>query len=265
MADGTRRPLSPRKSRTQAQRPAVLLLGTLLVTVIYMAVNLAYIGALGYWGVCKSETIAADMFALPFGEPGRKIISALVMVSSLGSIHGLLFTGMRLYGTFGRDHQVFAWLAGKEDKSDSKGALFAQAAFSILLIAVVELAYHWRVVLCEAAGACGIELDPGFQTQGDIYRLVACTAPVFWLFFLLTGCSLFVLRWRDADIERPYLVPLYPVLPLIFVLSCAFMLYKSSAYALEQQPAEAIVVVGLMLLGVPLGIWSARARKISAD
>jgi basic amino acid/polyamine antiporter, APA family len=250
----------PRKNIRRA-----LIVGTLLVTCIYMAVNLAYLAALGYWGVCRSETIAADMFALPFGEAGKRVMSALVMVSALGSIHGLLFTGMRLYGTFGRDHQLFAWLAGKEDKMHSLGALFAQAAFSILLIAVVELAYQWRFVLCEAAGLCGIELDPSFQTQGDIYRLVACTAPVFWLFFLLTGCSLFVLRWRDPNVERPYRVPFYPILPLIFVLSCAFMLFKASAYALEQQPAEALVVVGLMLLGVPLGIWSARARKLSAD
>jgi amino acid transporter len=237
-----------------------LITGTLLVTCIYLAVNLAYLGALGYWGVCRSETIAADMFALPFGDRGRKVISALVMVSSLGSIHGLLFTGMRLYGTFGRDHPVFAWLAGKEDKTHSLGALFAQAAFSILLIAVVEMAYQWRQLLGEAAGLVGIPFDPGFHVQGDINRLVCCTAPVFWLFFLLTGCSLFVLRWKEPHIERPYRVPLYPVLPLVFVLSCAFMLYKSAAYALDQQPAEALVVVGLMLLGVPLGIWSARSR-----
>ena len=238
-----------------------LLIGTLLVTVIYLAVNLAYLGALGYWGVCTSDAIAADVFALPFGEPGRKVISALVMVSALGSIHGLLFTGMRLYGTFGRDHPLFAWLAGKEENQNhSLGALFAQAAFSMLLIAVVELAYHWRAVLSGAAGAFGFVLDPAFQVHGDINRLVACTAPVFWLFFLLTGCSLFVLRWKDPDRERPFRVPLYPVLPLVFVLSCAFMLYKSAAYAVDQQPAEAIVVAGLMLLGVPLGIWSARAR-----
>src|SRR5262245_52553356 len=83
-----------------------LVLGTLLVTVIYLCVNLAYLGALGYDGVCRSKTIAADMFELPFGLTGRKIISALIMFSSLGSIHGLLFTGMRLYGTFGRDHPV---------------------------------------------------------------------------------------------------------------------------------------------------------------
>jgi APA family basic amino acid/polyamine antiporter len=238
-----------------------LIIGTLLVTVIYIAVNLAYLGALGYRGVCTSDAIAADVFALPFGEPGRKVISALVMVSALGSIHGLLFTGMRLYGTFGRDHPLFAWLAGKdEDRNHSLGALFAQGAFSMLLIAVVELAYHWRQVLSGAAGAFGFVLDPAFHVHGDINRLVACTAPVFWLFFLLTGCSLFVLRWRDPDRERPYRVPLYPFLPLVFVLSCAFMLYKSLEYAVDQQPAEAIIVAGLVLLALPLGIWSARAR-----
>jgi amino acid transporter len=237
-----------------------LIIGTLLVTAIYMAVNLAYLAALGYTGVCRSEAIAADMFALPFGEAGRKLISALVMVSALGSVHGLLFTGMRLYGTFGRDHPVFAWLAGKDDQPHSHGALFAQALFSIILIAVVELAYHWRQIVGEVARRCGCDLDPSFQMNGDIYKLVACTAPVFWLFFLLTGCSLFVLRWRDPHRERPYRVPMYPVLPLVFVVSCAFMLYKSAAYALEQEPAEAVIVIGLMLLGVPLGIWSARAR-----
>jgi APA family basic amino acid/polyamine antiporter len=237
-----------------------LIYGTLLVTVTYLAVNLAYLGALGYWGVCRSEAIAADMFALPFGDAGRKAISALVMVSALGSVHGLLFTGMRLYSTFGRDHPVFAWLAGKDGRPHSLGALFAQAAFSILLIAVVELAYHWRAILREAVAYFGFELDPSFHTHGDIYKLVACTAPIFWLFFLLTGCSLFVLRWKEPHIERPYRVPLYPALPLVFVVSCAFMLWKSAAYAMEQEPAEAVIVAGLMLLGVPLGIWSARTK-----
>ena len=55
-------------------------------------------------------------------------------------------------------------------------------------------------------------------------------------------------------------MPLYPALPLVFVVSCAFMLWKSAAYAMEQEPAEAVIVAGLMLLGVPLGIWSARTK-----
>jgi amino acid transporter len=239
-----------------------LVLGTLLVTVIYLCVNLAYLAALGYDGVCRSKTIAADMFELPFGVAGRKIISALIMFSSLGSIHGLLFTGMRLYGTFGRDHPVFAWLAGKGDSNHSHGALFAQGVFSIILIAVVELAIHWRQAISTVAGSFGWRLDFDLESGNEnIYKLVACTAPVFWLFFLLTGCSLFVLRWREPHRERPYRVPLYPILPLVFVLSCAFMLYKSTAYALEQEPAEAIIVAGLMLIGLPLGLLSSWSKR----
>jgi APA family basic amino acid/polyamine antiporter len=237
-----------------------LLWGTLLVTLMYMAVNLAYLGALGYWGVCKSEAIAADMFALPFGDTGRKVISALVMASALGSVHGLLFTGMRLYGTFGRDHKFFAWLAGKDDQPHSHGALFAQAGFSILLIAVVEMAYHWRQILFEVTRQFGFAWEPDFHQHGDIYKLVACTAPVFWLFFLLTGCSLFVLRYTEPNRERPYRVPFYPVLPLVFVVSCAFMLVKSMLYAIQTEPAEAIVVASLMLVGVPFGLFSSSTR-----
>jgi APA family basic amino acid/polyamine antiporter len=238
-----------------------LVIGTLLVTCIYLAVNLAYLAALGYWGVVTSNTVAADMFAVPFGNGGRKAISALVMVSSLGSIHGLLFTGMRLYGTFGRDHTLFAWLAGKGDRPHANGALFAQALFSILLIAIVELAFEWRQILSSCAVFCGFNVEAGFESRGDIYKLVACTAPVFWLFFTLTGTSLFILRWKEPHRERPYRVPLYPVLPAVFVASCAFMLWKSAAYALQQEPAEAIVVALLMFIGVPLCLLSGRARR----
>jgi APA family basic amino acid/polyamine antiporter len=238
-----------------------LIIGTMLVVCIYLAVNLAYLGALGYWGVCNSNAIAADMFALPFGNAGRKIISALVMVSALGSVHGLLFTGMRLYGTFGKEHKIFSWLAGKDNQPHALGSLFAQAGFSILLIAVVELAYHWRMLLSSLANSLGVPMNPNFEETGDILKLVACTAPVFWLFFLLTGCSLFVLRWREPNRDRPFRVPLYPVLPFLFVASCAFMLWKSATYAFDQEPAEAIIVAGLMFSAVPLYLFSMGRRN----
>jgi amino acid transporter len=236
-----------------------LIWGTLIVAALYMLVNLSYLAALGYHGVCSSKAIAGDMFALPFGESGRKIISALVMVSALGSVNGLLFTGMRLYGTFGRDHKVFAWLAGKGERPHiAYGALFAQAGFSLLLIAVVELATEWRQVLAFFAHHLNIPLSADFHEKGGIYRLVTCTAPVFWIFFFLTGCSLFILRYREPEKERPYRVPLYPFIPLLFCASCLFMLYRSASYALDEEPAEAIIVVGLMLIGLPLMWWSNR-------
>jgi amino acid transporter len=239
----------------------VLIVGTLIVTLIYLVVNTIYIGALGYAGVCGSKAVASNMLALTLGETGRQGICLIVMTSSLAAINGLLFTGVRLYGTFGRDHRVFAWLAPPEDKAKvAWGALLAQAGFSLFLITMIEGASIWRQGLSWAAALVGWQLSDQFHASGGIYDLVTCTAPVFWVFFLLTGCSLFVLRWRRPEMERPFKVPLYPVVPLLFVGSCLFMLYRSTAYAIEQGPAEALVVAGLMLAGLPCYWLSGRMR-----
>jgi amino acid transporter len=239
-----------------------LIIGTSVVMLIYIAVNLAFVSALGFDRICGSKAVAADMFAIPFGELGRKAICALVMVSALGSVNGLLFTGMRLYGTFGKDHKFFSWLSGKGGKHHvAYGALFAQAAFSLFLIAVVESAMHWRQILAQIAPYFNMQLGADFRKTGDIERIVSCTAPVFWIFFLLSGCSLFILRIKEPHRDRPFKVPFYPVLPLIFCASCAFMLWRSSMYALEEEPAEALIVAGLMLIGIPMCLLSCRTKN----
>ena len=132
------------------------------------------------------------------------------------------------------------------------------------MISIVETASDWRQVMSRFAEHLGFAVHPDFHNNGGIYKLVTCTAPVFWLFFLLTGVSLFVLRRRDPHRERPFRVPLYPVLPLVFVSSCAFMLYRSSAYAVAQEPAEAFVVLGLLSLAVPLAWVSGRMDRAAA-
>ena len=60
--------------------------------------------------------------------------------------------------------------------------------------------------------------------------MVEFTAPVFWLFFLLSGVALFVLRWREPSAPRPFRVPLYPLLPLVFCGTCGYMLWSSLSY-----------------------------------
>ena len=65
--------------------------------------------------------------------------------------------------------------------------------------------------------------------------MVEFTAPVFWFFFLLSGISLFVLRVREPEAERPFRVPFYPVLPLVFCLVCGYMLWASLSYVYSQE------------------------------
>src|SRR5207245_7687237 len=91
-------------------------------------------------------------------------------------------------------------------------------------------------------------------------NLVAYTAPVFWIFFLLTGLSLFLLREKDKHIERAYAVPLYPVVPIIFCCSCAWMLYQATTYV----KWHALFAIAVVLLGVPL-YWLSRLISVSRD
>jgi amino acid transporter len=88
--------------------------------------------------------------------------------------------------------------------------------------------------------------------------MVEFTAPVFWLFFLLSGISLFVLRRREPDHARPYRVPLFPLLPLLFCASCAYMLWSSLSYVSSQSLGGlnaawigvAVLAAGLLLLAL---------------
>jgi amino acid transporter len=91
---------------------------------------------------------------------------------------------------------------------------------------------------------------------GGFRAMVEFTAPVFWLFFLLTGISLFVLRRREPGRARPYKVPLFPLLPLLFCASCAYMLWSSLSYVSSQSLGGlnaawigvAVLAAGLVLL-----------------
>ncbi len=74
----------------------------------------------------------------------------------------------------------------------------------------------------------------GAWTGSGFKAMVEFTAPVFWLFFLLTGLALFVLRTREPDVPRPFRVPLYPLLPALFCLTCAYMLWSSLSYVYSQ-------------------------------
>src|SRR3989304_8791851 len=84
--------------------------------------------------------------------------------------------------------------------------------------------------------------------------MVAYTAPAFWLFFLLTGISLFVLRRQQPVNADPFRVPLYPVTPVLFCAMCAYMLYASFNYAMSLDPGSigAIVGIGVLCAGVPV-------------
>ena len=155
----------------------------------------------------SSDVVAADLLRRSFGDGGARIVSILIAVAALGAINGTIFTGARTNYAIGRDFDLFAFLGRWREKTNvPANALLLQGAIASGLVLL------------------GTVTRKGFET------MVEFTAPVFWLFFLLTGLSLFALRRREAGVSRPFKVPLYPLVPLLFCLSCGYMLRASLVY-----------------------------------
>jgi amino acid transporter len=234
--------------------PKALIIGTSAVTAFYLLINAAYLYGLGLDGVRKSSAVAADLFKSAFGEAGTRVIAPLVMVSALGGVNALLLAGPRLYAALGADHALFARLGRWHPRLGVPlTALVVQWAVSVGLIVGVGSPAGQAAL---DATLAGLGFDPGtWKGQGGFELLLRCTAPVFWAFFLLTGLALFVLRWKDPGIERPFTVPLYPVLPLLFCAACGYMLYSGLDYA----GRLGLVGAALLLAGLPL-YWASRRR-----
>ncbi|HEX9930678.1 MAG TPA: amino acid permease [Pyrinomonadaceae bacterium] len=202
-----------------------LITGILIVTALYLLVNLAYLSALGLNGLARSEAAASDAMRGAFGGFGAQFIGLLVAISAITSANATIFTGARTNYALGRDFPVLSALGKWNEGSNAPvNAFLAQGAVALLLIGL------------------GVLTRKGFET------IVEYTAPVFWTFFLLTGISLFVLRRKEPNVERPFRVPLYPLTPLVFCLTSLYLLYSSLAYT----GAGALIGVVVLVIGAIL-------------
>jgi APA family basic amino acid/polyamine antiporter len=225
---------NPKKNMTR-----ILVAGIVLVTTLYMLVNIGYLSALGLAGMKDSKAVAADVMRLIAGERGALILAVIVCVSALTTMNAAIFTGARTSYALGRDFALFAGLGRwREAGSTPATALVWQGVVTLVLI-----------------GASAFTPD-GFSA------MVAYTSPVFWTFFLLTGLTLFVFRARDDGRHQGFRVPLYPVLPLVFCGSCAYMLWSSIDFIRGPYgPSFGMAVLGgiaVMLAGLPIYLLARR-------
>ncbi len=201
-----------------------LVVSLAIVTILYLAINFAYVRSLGLQGVAKSQTVAADVLRMQFGETGSKLISLIVAVSALTSINATIMVGARSNYALGRDWATFSWLGHWHAPTDApRNALLVQCIGAVVLV---------------VAGAFTDKIE----------SIINYTMPVFWFFVMLVGIGLIVLRIRDPRTVRPFKVPLYPLTPLLFVATCAYLLYSSLAYV----KSGAWVGAGVLAVGVVL-------------
>lgn len=202
-----------------------------LITVLYLLVNWAYLHGLGLQGMIESRAVAADLMKVAFGRTGETLISLMVAVAALTSINATMIVGARTNFAVGRDWPVLKVLGKWDDERGTPlNALLAQAALAIALVLLAAVA------------------------RGGVQTMVDYTAPVFWTFFFLSTLSLIILRRREPNTPRPFHVPLYPVLPLVFCAVCLYMLWSSLAYV----QTGALVGVGVLAVGAVLMMFIGR-------
>lgn len=212
-----------------------LVWGVVLITGLYLLINYAYIRGLGFTAVGKSPAVAADLMQTGLGVTGEKCVALLVALTALGAASATIFTGARTTYALGRDTPMLSFLGRWHERSGTPGS-------GLMIQGVVALG----LVLM------GALTRKGFETMVDY------SMPVFWLFFLLAGLSLFVLRVREPGTERPFRVPLYPITPLVFCAVCLYMLYASLAYA----GVGAFTGLAVLVAGVPLLLLCRRHERI---
>jgi len=189
-----------------------LVLSILVITAAYVAFVLAVLNGLGLEGMKNSKAVGADVMQAAFGPFGAQLIGVIVGVATLTSINATMIVGARTNYALGRDWPLLAFVGQWHGTR------------------------HVPVVAFVVQGAIALALVAFGALQKDGFSaMVEFTAPVFWFFFLLTGVGLFVLRFREPHVARPFKVPLYPILPLVFVITCGYLFYSSVTYAQSQQ------------------------------
>jgi APA family basic amino acid/polyamine antiporter len=220
----------------QPQRniPLGLLWGMLIVTAVYLLMNLAYAWVLPIDDMAQSKLVAADVADKMFSGGGRWI-AALVMLSTFGTANAIILATARVYFSMSRMN-VFPRFIGKVHPR------FHTPAASLVVQGL------WSVALL---------FSGTFDTLTDTLIFVT------WIFYAAGAFGVFVLRRRMPATPRPYRVPGYPVIPALFVVFAltflSFTIYNDfgayQAAVAAGQPALINSLFGIALVGIGIPIF----------
>lgn len=217
----------------QSQRnvPLGLLLGTLIVVIVYMLINAAYLYVLPVEQMAKSPLVAASASEILFGHKGAIIISIAVIISTFGALNGSILGTARVCYAMSKNNMFFK-------KLDKIHPRFGTPHTSLI---------------AQGLWSCVLVLSGTFDTITDYVIFAA------WLFYMLGAMGVIVLRKKMPDVHRPYKVWGYPYVPIIFVVFSFLFLVNT----VVSEISNAAMGTLLILLGLPLYFFKAYKNKVS--
>ena len=228
----------------QRNLPLALVMGTGLVSMLYILANVAYLNILPMHGTkdaadvlsrgiqfATQDRVGSAAAEMIFGAIGGTIMATAILISTFGCNNGLILSGARVYYAMARDKLFFRRAAQLNKNHVPAAALIVQAI--------------WTSLLCLTG------------TYGQLLDYVIFAALIF---YALTTIGLFILRSKLPDAERPYRAVGYPVLPALYIVlasTIAVILLIS-----DKTRAQALSGLVLVAIGVPVFfLW----RMVEAD
>ena len=210
-----------------------LFLGTLIVTVIYIAANLMYLSVLPLNEIANapSDRVAVAASNVIFGNIGTYVIAVMIMISTFGCNNGLILAGARVYYTMAQDGLFFKKAGTLNKNSVPAWALWAQ---------------------CIVAGLLCLS-----GKYGDLLDMVSFIVVIF---YILTIIGIFILRKKRPEMERPYKAFGYPILPAIYILMGTCFCVLLIIY----KPNFTWPGLIITLIGIPLYYIALRNQKTAA-
>ena len=203
----------------QRTLPRALGMGMAGVVICYVLVNFAYLAGLGHAGLAASHAPAADLMRRLFGESGATVIAIGIACSAFGYCNIAIAGGARVLQTMGADGMFFRAAGRIEPRT--RAPQIALAALGA-----------WAIVL---------------TVSGSFNQLLDYTTVGEWLAHVFGIGTLFWYRRHFADQPSPYRVPLYPLLPLVFVITVFSVIVATAIHT----PGDAGMSLLIIALGVP--------------
>jgi APA family basic amino acid/polyamine antiporter len=211
--------------------PRSLFWGTLIVTVIYLFLNVAYYAVLTPLEVSGSASAASSSIEAAWGQGAMLLVSVVILTSILGALNGMILTAPRVY--------------------------YAMAKDGIFLQKFGEISKRFRVpvfaIAVQAVWSSALTLMGTFQ---QLFTYVIFTA---WIFYGLTVAGVILLRRRSIAPLAGFRTPGYPWVPIAFVLAAAGITLST----ILSDPLHAAYGIALVLIGVPLYLLFQRNREKS--
>lgn len=207
----------------QRNVPLALGLGTLIVTVLYVALNAVFLLG-GDWSEMKNqEDVGLIVARRVFGESGGMWMGSLIAFGLLATVNAMLWTGSTTLHVIGTDLRAFCWLDAKDRRGEPIGAVLFMTNLVFLLL---------------GTGSFDALLNY-IQALLQLSSLLCVIAVVWWR-----------IRWPER--ERPFKVPLFPLPPLIFIAVSIWMLWAT----VRDKPVESGWGAATLLVGVLIFIFS---------